>query len=80
MPLDDLVDVIDEAYLIERKRGQVVTPPTRHRDAILTDDSQIPRHLQFEQTGGRVARQSPSRHCRKPARQLSRGSGEEKLP
>jgi hypothetical protein len=44
VPLHELHDCIDEGYLIERKRGQVMTPPTRHRDAILTDDSQIARH------------------------------------
>jgi hypothetical protein len=56
MALDELHDCVDEGYLIELKRGQVVAPPTRHGDAILTDDSQIARHIVVEQTGCCVAR------------------------
>ena len=55
------------ATLIELKRGQVVALPSRHGDAILTNDSQIPRPALCAYAAGwrRRARQSPSRHCRK---------------
>jgi hypothetical protein len=56
VPFDELHDRIDEGYMIERKTGQVVTLPTRHRDAILTNNSQIARHMPVEQPDSRVAR------------------------